>query len=255
MTQNKEQQQSDNPSKSSSKSWKEYFLDFFMLFLAVSLGFMADNIRENISDNAKEKEYITSMIEDAEKDKVNIKFAIASNNLRIRHLDSLSNLCIHYDANSPQDVEMYRHYIYGLKHPDFVMPTERTIQQLKKAGGMRLLRNKNAVDLIIIYDNNSKKLPNQQHYYQHYQNLAIDKGMQLFNFQKFGLSNFSVNFKRGDNPQTYYKLINNDPTKLMEFGNVILIYLGVARYYSTILQEMDVQADELIETLQNEYQL
>jgi len=82
MTQNKEQQQSDNPSKSSSKSWKEYFLDFFMLFLAVSLGFMADNIRENISDNAKEKEYIISMIEDAEKDKVNIKFAIASNNLQ-----------------------------------------------------------------------------------------------------------------------------------------------------------------------------
>jgi hypothetical protein len=46
------------------KNFKEYFLEFIMIFLAVTLGFFAESYREHLSDRSKEKEYISSLIED-----------------------------------------------------------------------------------------------------------------------------------------------------------------------------------------------
>src|SRR6266581_4914367 len=46
------------------KKWGEYLLEFIMLFLAVFLGFIAENFREHSVEGRKEKEYISSMVED-----------------------------------------------------------------------------------------------------------------------------------------------------------------------------------------------
>ncbi|HLK30961.1 MAG TPA: hypothetical protein VKT28_20455 [Puia sp.] len=47
-------------------------------------------------------------------------------------------------------MEVHHHPLkFGLIYPTFISPTERTIQQLKNAGGMRLIRKKAAVDSII----------------------------------------------------------------------------------------------------------
>lgn len=228
-----------------SKNWKEYFLEFFMLFLAVTLGFLADNIREKISDNGKEKEYIISMIEDAKTDKLNIERAIQSNNVRVKHLDSLIVLCMDYD--SLRDSEMYAHYRYGLIHPDFITPTERTIQQLKNAGGMRLIGKRTAVNKIVQYDTFGEKLANQQGFYEKYQNQSIELATLIFNFNAF---NFG-----GEGIYENVQLIQKDPLKLIEFGNVVVVYTGVAKYYGYILQEMDKEASVLIQTLQEDYDI
>ena len=237
----------------SSKNWKGYLLDFLMLFLAVSLGFLADNFREKNSENKAEMQYIISMIEDAELDRVNLKNAITSNNLRVRHLDTLSNLCINYDSKF--DPEIYRHYMYGLMHPEFVLPTERTIQQLKNAGGMRLIRNRTAVDNIVLYDDFAEKLANQQEYYERYQNSSIDLSMKIFNYQKFGIGDIASQKKNINNSKDNFKVITEDKSKMIEFGNTIVIYQGVAKYYEVILREMDEKADNLIQTLKREYNL
>ena len=228
-------------------------LEFLMLFLAVSLGFMADNFREKNSENKVERQYIISMIEDAELDKVNLKHAIASNNLRVKHLDTLSNLCINY---KPQfDTQIYRHYIFGIMHPEFIKPTERTMQQLKNAGGMRLIRNRIAVDNIILYDGFAEKLANQQEYYERYQNSSIDLSMKIFNYQAFGIGGIAAEMKNIQNSQGDFKVITDDASKIIEFGNTIVIYEGVAKYYEVILREMKENADILIKTLKKEYNL
>jgi len=236
--------------KDVAKKWSAYFLEFLMLFLAVSLSFFAENLRERKSDNAKEREYIFSMIEDAQKDKENISLAVTSNKLRIAHLDSLASFCSNYQPSLESDSILYSHYLHGLKHPDFVKPTERTLQQLKNAGGMRLIRNKKAVDHIVLYDNYTQKLANQQFYYERYQNSAIDTGVKLFNFQLFRFPNYGK--EKRNKP---FKLITRDKIKLQEFGNIISIYSGVAKYYGNILEEMDGQADSLIMTLRTEYKV
>ena len=237
----------------SSKSWTNYLLEFLMLFLAVSLGFLADNFREKNSENKAERQYIISMIEDAELDKVNLEHAIASNNLRVKHLDTLSNLCINYKPEF--DTQIYRHYIFGIMHPEFIKPTERTMQQLKNAGGMRLIRNRVAVDNIILYDGFAEKLANQQEYYERYQNSSIDLSMKIINYQVFGIGDIAAGKKNIQNSKDDFRVITNDPSKMIEFGNTIVIYAGVARYYGVILKEMDEEAENLIKTLKKEYNL
>jgi hypothetical protein len=237
------------------KNFKEYFLEFLMIFLAVTLGFFAESIRESISDSVKEKEYIVSMIEDAKTDTLNISNAIASNRLRALHLDSLVTLCMSYTASANNDADIYRLYRYGMVHPAFISPTERTIMQLKNAGGMRLIRKKAAVDSIVLYDDAAKKLADQQAYYELYQNKSIEPATKLFNFQKFG-------FRSGiRDPLTFSKtdsslrLLDNDKIKLVEFANYISIYEGIVNFYLIRLQEMNEHAAGLIESLKKAYHL
>jgi hypothetical protein len=152
------------------KSFKEYFLEFLMIFLAVTMGFFAESIRENIADSAKEKEFILSMIEDAQTDTANVRAAVAQNTNRVLRLDSLCTYCFNYAGTPKEDQEIYRLYRYALVHPSIISPTERTLSQLKNSGGMRLIRKKQAVDSIISYDDISKKLADQQAYYERFQN-------------------------------------------------------------------------------------
>ena len=238
------------------KNFKEYLLEGLMIFFAVMLGFFAENIRENITDNSKEKEYIISMIEDAKTDTANMRQAIELNNHRVTYLDSLAALCLNYDAHKNMDAKMYRLYRFGLTHPAFINPIERTIQQLKSAGGMRLIRKKGAADSIILYDDVAKKLFDQQAYYELYQNKSVDIADQLFNFQRFwsfGAANPVLRIFTDKDSSV--RLINNDKEKLIQFGNIIVVYSGVVDFYNVRLQEMNEHAINLINTLQKEYNL
>ena len=66
------------------KNFKEYFLEFLMIFLAVTLGFFAENIREKLSDRNKEKEYVSSLLEDLKTETASFNTAISANELLIR---------------------------------------------------------------------------------------------------------------------------------------------------------------------------
>ena len=237
---------------SRKKSWKGYLLDFIMLFLAVSLGFMADNFRERASERSKEIEYIRSMIEDVEEDRVNIKAAIDVNTQKIQGLDSLLNICFNYSDTDVDKLDINRHFVQVLYHPEFLTPTDLTMQQLKNAGGMRLIKSKTAINDIIRYDTKLKKITNQQLYYENYQNKAIDRGTEIFN-----IHNLLFALRNPDEPMSpkYYELLDKDDLKLKEFGNSIVMYKGIIEYYVRLLSEMNEQGDVLMETLKSEYKL
>ena len=237
---------------SRKKSWKGYLLDFIMLFLAVSLGFMADNFREGASDRSKEIEYIRSMIEDVEEDRVNIKAAIDVNTQKIQGLDSLLNICFNYRDTDADKLDINRHFIQVLYHPEFLTPTDLTMQQLKNAGGMRLIKSKTAINDIIRYDTKLKKITNQQLYYENYQNKAIDRGTEIFNIHNLLFALRNPDERMSPN---YYELLDKDDLKLKEFGNSIAMYKGIIEYYVRLLSEMNEQGDVLMETLKSEYKL
>ena len=50
------------------KKWTHYFWEFLMLFLAVFCGFLAENQREHMIEHKREKVYMTSLVEDLQKD-------------------------------------------------------------------------------------------------------------------------------------------------------------------------------------------
>ena len=234
------------------RNWKGYFLEFIMLFLAISLGFMADNFREKISERTKEKEYIQSMVEDVEEDRINITKVTNINSQRIRYLDSLLNICFNYSSTNRDKLKLNQYFSHVLTHPEFIAPTELTMQQLKNAGGMRLIKSKEAINEIIRYDTKLKKIANQQLYYQNYQNKAINLGTKIFNLQNLviALKNPINNLTPED-----FELIAEDKLKLKELGNSVAMYKGIIEYYVILLKEMDKQGEVLIQTLEREYKL
>lgn len=239
------------------KIWKKRFIEFLMLFLAVTLGFFADNIRDSFSNRNQEKEYITSMIEDAKNDKINIKKAIHNNEIRKKMLDSLSKFCYYYNpAEDSIHYKLYQYYQVVLLRPDFLNFSELTLQQLKNAGGMRLIKNKKAIDEIIRYDLAEKQLEDQQKYYENYQNKAIASGMKIFNHQLY--EEAKSYYEKGEkNPfsKINLTLLSDDDKELKEFGNHSNMYSGIVEYYKMLLENVDARADTLINVLEEEYKL
>ena len=121
-----------------------------MLFVAVTLGFFVENQREHLIEHKREKQYIKSMIADLRTDTTNLSAGNRWFNQIIKASDTLlKNYSVFTKGYSQMT---YRNYSYILSgYPDFVY-TDRTMQQLKNAGGFRLLRNKKVATEIIAYD-------------------------------------------------------------------------------------------------------
>ena len=232
------------------KKWTHYFWEFLMLFLAVFCGFLAEYKLEQTIERHREKEFILSMIEDAMTDTTNIHAAIPLNLERAGYADSLSIACLNYRGTQPENTNIYETHRNCIYRPDLVYPTDRTLFQLKNSGGMRLIRKKKATESIIAYDNSGKRLINQQTYYETYLNDLTNSSAQLMNFLVlWGHSRKEVH------PYDTAKLINPDRLKLMEMGNIAVIYKGVLLQYINRLKEMEKESVVLINTLKKEYHI
>src|ERR1043165_6040877 len=118
-----------------------------MLFLAVTLGFFVENQREHYVEHRREKQYIISMIEDLKSDTAQLTSNIFYRKIREQMCDSLIS-CI---TNKDKGSDTY-YYARNLSRPQYFSPNDRTIQQLKNSGALRLIRNMPASDSIMSYD-------------------------------------------------------------------------------------------------------
>lgn len=132
------------------KKWGEYLLEFIMLFLAVFLGFLAENLREQSVEHHREKDYIHSLVEDLKSDTLQSNKILILLNRQKAGIDSLMAALA-----SPEILDKsnnaYRLWNKNIGFPDF-LSNDRTIQQLKNSGGLRLIRNKAVSDSIMKYD-------------------------------------------------------------------------------------------------------
>jgi len=138
------------------KKWIHYFWEFLMLFLAVFCGFLAENQREHMVEHQREKQYIRSMIEDVRSDTVLLNWAIPKINEIEKRNDSLL-----MELKNPGVLTNSKRAYYFWSESDYYVPflyNDRTIQQLKNNGGLRLIRNKNVSDSIIEYDRQLRNL-------------------------------------------------------------------------------------------------
>lgn len=229
------------------KNWKSYFWEFLMLFLAVFCGFMAEWRLEHVIEHSREKEFIKSMIEDAQIDISNIKRVSEANKRTLLYVDSLVAACYNYENGKDNDYEIYRLYRHLLSATEDLKPTERTLLQLTNSGGMRLIRNKTSADMIIFYDGCEKDVKGQQEVVSKLKYEFANASIELFNFNYFNLRGLSVSDDA--------KLLNHENIKLTQFANRIAIYGGVLTKYNFELKEMNKNAVKLINTLQKEYRL
>jgi hypothetical protein len=137
------------------KKWTHYFWEFLMLFLAVFCGFLAEYQLEHKIEKDKEKQYIQSLVEDLSTDTANLHKTINNFNKRIRNIDTLLVLFPQLSQGYNQKLYEKLEAIKGFA--DFIK-ADRTMQQLKNSGGMRLIRNKKAADAITEYDLTNRDL-------------------------------------------------------------------------------------------------
>jgi hypothetical protein len=132
------------------KKWTHYFWEFLMLFLAVFCGFLAEYQLEHLIEKQKGRQYINSFLQDLEIDKNQLDQLIPAFIEKDKLLDTLL-LKVRGINPSTGANGIYKYYRQPFTYPDFIY-SDRTIQQLKNSGGMRLIANKAASDSIIGYD-------------------------------------------------------------------------------------------------------
>jgi len=233
------------------KPWKEYLLEFLMIFLAVTLGFIAESIRENIADREREKQYMQSMIEDLKSDTSTLASNIYLKQSRIVMIDSL----IYLLSSQNYRTMINEIYYYGrsISPPANFSPNDRTIQQLKSSGGLRLIRNVAVSNSIMTYDQKMRlQIAGTEDEYNirsEYRKAAID----LYDGKVF--NSMLTKIDKIEKPLNNPALFKADPA-------TINTLIGNAQYLKKndqlqIVRETELkkQATELIKMIQKEYRL
>jgi hypothetical protein len=141
--------------KARGKRVKHYLFEFFMLFLAVFCGFIAENWREKMVEHQREKEYIRSIVEDLKSDTTQSNKVLARLKSLQAGIDSVL-VALASPGISDNSNKAYELWTQNLGLEVFVS-NDRTIQQLKNSGALRLIRNKAVSDSIMNYDQVLKK--------------------------------------------------------------------------------------------------
>lgn len=121
-----------------------------MLFLAVFCGFLAEYQLEHKIESDRGKQYVNSMYEDLRMDTLTLNTIIQNRIRRNEILDSLF-LLVDNPANHLSDLYFFARHMTRTA-PVLFINNDRTIQQLKYSGGLRLITNKRISDSIMVYD-------------------------------------------------------------------------------------------------------
>jgi len=232
------------------KKWTHYFWEFIMLFLAVFCGFLAEYQLEHIIENQREKKYIMSFIEDMKADTNKINHVLQALTEQQKGFDTLMGVLKQPGfVNDPGKVEKHVFDIFTLI---VFYQTDRTLQQLKNAGGLRLIRKQAASDSIIAYDNMIKEVEEQEADLYTANQGAANLAVQIFDFDY--PNNVWIDRTLVPKPEKL-KLLTTDPAKLGEFFNQVIGFKINSVFYCTMLEDLKNSAERQIVFLKKEYHL
>lgn len=236
--------------KAPGQGWKHYVFEFLMLFLAVFAGFMAENQREKFVEHKREKQYIRSLTRDIKTDTANItKWLIQFNRI---HKSSDTLLEYFDDGILLFSVPFSNNYNAVLNgYPDFVY-TDRTMQQLKNAGGMRLIENSPASDSIIDYDAYVRYVLIQETQISSYFDQLNSLSNKIFSYRKYANPLQLQNSEDAVNRNFW---ITEDSVQFEQLYNLFYKYQLIIRTYIQVLNQLKNKGERLIVFLQKEYDL
>lgn len=121
-----------------------------MLFLAVTLGFFAENFREHQIEKSRERRFIRIVHEDLRNDITALGRLIQDYQARIRREDSLKNLLAGGNFTATNDLYFLAR-VTSIRN--FFYHSRNGFQQLKNAGGLRMIGDIELVQKIQSYEN------------------------------------------------------------------------------------------------------
>jgi hypothetical protein len=234
------------------KKWTHYFWEFVMLFLAVFCGFLAEYQLEHKIEKEREREYIHSLIDDLKSDTALIRQHIALNKFTIRLMDSLIFFLNHPDLITSNGARVYYMARVAPRTVTFAS-NNKTFEQLKHAGGFRLIRNNEASNKIMNYYNLIPFIHQLEDIFNNefteYKKIAA----KIFDPEVFrNMENDDGSIKRiNDNPQ-----LRNRMSGLLKELGVYSVYLnGTRRGILEVLPDLEGKGSALIDYLKKEYRL
>lgn len=257
MVENKDSNEDSQPPKkaglktTNKKNWKSYFKDFFMLFLAVFCGFLAENYRESLSAQKIEKEYMISLIEDLKTDTTNLKTYIAFRKERSIIMDSLAAMMLSEERNH------FGNQIYYLARQVFneepFIYSDGTMQQLKNAGNLRLIKKRNIVDELLKYEKKVRVLEEWDQNENKTKSTFREMGGKVFNSNDLNAT-MDANMKFVL-PTTNPKLITDDFNTINELAFQIHFLSKMSLGNSNRAESLRKSAIELLRLVHEEYNL
>ena len=140
------------------KKWTHYFWEFLMLFLAVSLGFYAENTRESILHKKEVKTQLNSMLSDLQSDIILLGSVTDRNSHSAQMADSLIEL-LHSDITNTTEIYFAARTVTA--NVGYYYTNSKSFDQLKTAGLLRYIKNKELLDSIGTYYVSFQWLANQ----------------------------------------------------------------------------------------------
>ena len=234
------------------KKWKEYVSEFLMLFFAVFLGFMSEYYLEYKAERHKEHDYLVSMIEDLKADTAEITIKNIAMDQVKRSGDQITNL-VYKTKWSDEDIDsIYLNSIYITSRVVGLNFTTGTIDQLKNAGGFRLIRNQQIVKKISQYEQYKNTIKLQQEALFEKWNSVHNIQNSLIHFKVFGLDDtnsvplYNKALLSEIATSTGSKFLRKDKVLFYEYAN----YIGVMRGYNTYYQLMsNIEKQKAIELI------
>lgn len=231
------------------KNWSHYFWEFFMLFLAVTLGFFVENQREHLIEHKREKQYIRSLIRDVSTDIKHIDGWTQQYLLLEKNCDSI---LLYFPENNSFSKDWSRN-LFAVLHgfPDFIY-TDQTMQQLRNAGGLRLIRNPDARDSIAAYDAAVKDILIEEtindNYFGRITNLTNDElsYRKLSEARNVRQDSFSAN--------TVY-WIKYNPDSMEKLFNQVYKYRDEIDDFIIYMDALKAKGENLIGFLKKEYHI
>jgi hypothetical protein len=140
------------------KKWTHYFWEFLMLFLAVSLGFYAENTREVILHKKEVKTQLKSMLSDLQSDIILFDSVTDRNSYGAQMADTLIEL-LHSDIKNTSGIYFAARTVTA--NVGYYYTNSKSFDQLKTAGLLRYIKNKELLDSIGAYYVSFQWLNNQ----------------------------------------------------------------------------------------------
>lgn len=226
-----------------------------MLFLAVFCGFLAEYQLEHKIEKNRERQYIVSLIEDWRADSSWLHEAI--NDQLPKNIAQADSLIHFLQEKNPGVYASEIYYLATiLKRRFFHSFQDRTIVQLRNAGGLRLITNKKVKDIINEYYERVNVLNQFDGYIEENFGRLNDLFPKVFYVGEFQKLFDLVNNKLGLNrPKEKFRLKSADPDILNEFAFCFFNYRGLENQYLKRAETLYNRINSRISLVKAEYHL
>ena len=234
------------------KKWKEYITEFLMLFLAVTLGFLAENLREQQIEKHREISYLKNVHDDLQLDLTAINNVLNQNTIRLRIMDTLFSSI----SNNTLTNEDVYYYVRNLALRATFESSHIGLDQIKSAGGLRMIKNVEITAGIQKYERNLDAIEKLESLRERTLEQARFKMANVFDpmiAYDLQITQAESGVMRFKKPSKADPIIQKHRSAVNELINLISFGLNTNRYLNSSLNKQKIILQSLDSAIISEY--